>query len=203
MREKPILFSGPMVLAILEGRKTMTRRVRELSIPLKYEVGDLLWVRESIGRRPASFLGIEATNGAEEAFYVADGDPVLEQRGFNCCPWWSGKGGLTSIHMPRWASRITLRVTGVKVERLQDISEADAIAEGVPNSPQSAIDFSTGKFCPGFRYQDGSFSNLPGAYRRAWMELWNSINGPGAWEKNPWVAAYTFEIVSVSGRDGQ
>jgi hypothetical protein len=78
--------------------------------------------------------------------------------------------------MPRWASRITLKVTGVKVERLQEISEEDAKAEGVKRPVKVCDD-------DGTSYTDG------------FGDLWESIHGPGAWEKNPWVAAISFERV--------
>lgn len=84
-----------------------------------------------------------------------------------------------SIHMPRWASRITLRITDVRVERLQDISEDDARAEGVfePNEPIETYG--------------------PKAGRVAFHMLWNTINGPGAWEANPWVWVISFERVKL------
>src|SRR6478735_8366947 len=167
MKEIPILFSAPMVRAILAGQKTQTRRAVKpqlQGLPEKHErdfnpwgwfgefvevggmtnhthcfgtikchygqPGDRLWVRETVGRRPASIFGAEATNGVEAAFYKADGEEVVDEAGFNLCPWWKGPV-CVSIHMPRWASRISLEVTGIRVERLNDISEADAVAEGL------------------------------------------------------------------------
>lgn len=90
-----------------------------------------------------------------------------------------------SIHMPRWASRLTLTVTDVRVERLQDISEADAIAEGCPVSTMPGT--IGHPLCPvGF--------NEMGTPIYWFRELWNSINGPDAWDANPWVVALTFDV---------
>jgi hypothetical protein len=169
MTERPIIFSGPMVRSILDGRKTQTRRVvkykanaEEGSTVHPHEcpfgpVGTRLWVRET-WRLPAG-----APIGWVD--YKADDDRV----GFKWRP---------SIFMPRWASRITLEVMGVKVERLQDISEADTMAEGVDLSNEL-------------------YPNINASYkaRIKFMTLWNSINGkkPGrAWVDNPFVWAITF-----------
>lgn len=228
MTDKPIIFPGPMVRAILDGRKTQTRRVLKpqphfsnlwrdecsgdwwqsghgeagddlLSLP--YAPGDRLWVRESVGRRPASFLGIQATNGVEEAFYCADGEDVVDPCEFNICPWWPRKKTLRSIHMPRWASRLTLTVTGVRVERVQDISDDDCEAEGAFSGHD--WDCTTGcepsaPFHPDQKCRCGDSS-----YQEVFARLWDSINGdrkdkagnrlPYAWADNPWVVAVTFE----------
>jgi hypothetical protein len=238
MTEKPILFSGPMVRAILEGRKTMTRRVitsarahrtRE-SIPftmkggqldralqgadrwkhlglntwtwkadayehqllatrtnwiadIGYAVGDTLWVRETAWICPPGWTDTPVNPRGpkrQEVAYKADdrkGATSEAARDYNL--------KLTpSIHMPRWASRITLRVTAVKVERLQDISETDAKAEGMYRAADDNLwtfDSHSGWRCASPVY--------------AFIELWETINGPGSWDANPWVAAYTFEHV--------
>lgn len=208
MPDKPIIFSAPMVRAILDGRKTMTRRVlKPQPIPvlswsdppentypvptgwkrLPYAPGDVLWVRE--GWTPESV-------DAEEGYYrpdyraTANGQPT-EGR------WRS------PIHMPRGASRITLRVTAVKVERLQDISEADAVAEGATDRD----------LCHGFMARDTGWSmdwsrigtmgalKSPlkdtdislGSPKWAFASYWNDLHGPGSWDVNSWVAAITFE----------
>lgn len=176
MKERPILFSAPMVRALLEGRKTQTRRIvklpakdgsgdnrfvfddaegRKRFIDCPYgEPGDRLWVRETW--RPAQVDGM--------AWYAATcGDETHER--------WK-----PSIHMPRWASRITLEITGVRVEQLQDISESDAIAEGVTPSDMKAI------------------SCLDRNYH-AYFMLWESINGSGSWDLNPWVWVIEFRRI--------
>ena len=199
-KERPILFSGPMVRALLAGRKTQTRRVVRLdgnsddfgfvrwqdgypdgarpvfdicgevfSRRCPYgQAGDRLWVRETwqcvspgplrdwpgIGdQRPRK---VSHLNRSCVTIYRADGEMPGDER-------WQ-----PSIHMPRWASRLTLEITGVRVERLHDISEADAIAEGCDSAD-------------GFR------------------ELWGSINGDGAWDANPWVWVVVFRQVPEAG----
>jgi hypothetical protein len=84
--------------------------------------------------------------------------------------------------MPRWASRLALTVTEVRVERLQDISEADAIAEGCRQYASSTK--LSRPFNPDWK----------GIYREGYAELWNAINGAGSWESNPWIVAYTFTV---------
>ena len=91
--------------------------------------------------------------------------------------------------MPRWASRITLEVTGVKVERLQDISEEDAIAEGI----DPFTDFQPKGHWR--RYRDASGLGYVDCPIASFASLWTEINGPAAWEANPWVAAYTFRPI--------
>lgn len=181
-KSKPILFSAPMVQAILAGRKTMTRRVvkeqpkRGAYIaynvilgwniyrgdpldgnrdPIKepYQIGDRLYVKESLVR-----------NAAGLADYVADGSPVIS--GGEALAWpWRVKH-LTGRYMPRKLSRITLRIKSVGVERLQDISEADAVAEGFERDGGSA-------YC--------------------WfLATWQTINGKESLDANPWVWVVSF-----------
>lgn len=171
---------------------------RETFLPFKVAaVGDRLWVRESIGRRTASFLGIQATNGVEEAYYLADGEDVVNEHGFNLCPWWE-RGTLPSIHMPRWASRITLEVREVRVQRLQDISERDARAEGVVTDEWLEW------------REDVANIGMPGgsrieAERDLFARTWNTKtgsqawDGPGSWDANPWVTAITFRRIDQAG----
>jgi len=221
-REKPILFSGPMVQAILAGRKTQTRRVlkpqpdtSKISAPFHpeprgdrqwvfmarddfpgysyatedfktpYAVGDLLWVREAW--RPVGSLS-ECT-GPEDIRYRATASDA------ECATaTWR-----PSIHMPREFSRITLRVTAVKVERLQDISETDAIAEGFARVSKDGQLFKYGipdrDGLPGDDSVGWPWREWRADPRDAFQVLWSSINGPDSWEPNPWVAAYTFERV--------
>lgn len=165
MKERPIILSGPMVRAILAGAKTQTRRVVKPQamgqwgpvVPCPYgRPGDRLWVREAW--RPVH--GGYSDLGAR---YRAD----FERDQTVWRP---------SIHMPRWASRITLEVTGVRVERLQDISEADAQAEG---SFEWAAE------------QDTPVRDLDEA-RLVYLQLWQSINGPASWDADPWVWVVEF-----------
>jgi hypothetical protein len=205
MRERPILFSAPMVRAILDGRKTQTRRLvkprraHEVAykandghvysipegevgehepcgdprpLPCPYGApGDRLWVRETIRRGPVLQDGLIGRR--DTATYAADGAPTP----LDTWPW--QRPVLPGIHCPRGLSRITLEVTGVRVERLQDISEDDARAEGV-----------TPTIC------------LPGdvvAYGPAFAHLWDSINRTRApWDSNPWV--WVIEFHAREGR---
>jgi len=206
MTDRPILFSGPMIRAILAGTKTQTRRtlkyqpapgisiVRKTIRPLdgvpyhsferrsmygsyageldiRIKRGDRLWVRES-WKPHSTFDHLPPREMPESnVFYLAD-----EQYS----P--SGSRGRPGIHMPRWASRLTLTVTDVRVERLQDISETDAIAEGCKQYSSST------KLSRPFN------ADWKGIYREGYAELWNEINGAGAWESNPWIVAYTFTV---------
>lgn len=209
MKERPILFSGPMVQAILDRRKTQTRRVvslrgealayfNSLSDPgLSGRVkewcpygkpGDRLWVRET-WRTAKSLDDLSPHGMANKAIeagwkrpwapikYEADGAEINTNTMFGA-EW--GKTRV-SIHMPRWASRITLEVTEVRVQRLQEISEEDAKAEGVEAVP----------FCKAGR-PDGM------EHVEAFEDLWQKINGErpgGSWKANPWVLAITFKVL--------
>lgn len=207
MSDKPIIFSGPMVRAILDGRKTMTRRVLKPQpepfdamfsdagrwwtgdadtgevhqvLRAPYAPGDVLWVRENCwaedrGERcgvcyAADKAWIEFNDAEHHEDYFKLRDYAWKaNEGFE-----SNSGKLVpSIFMPRWASRITLRVVGVKVERLQYISEADAVAEG----------------CLHHHDPSGDGQNVIEQF----SHIWQSIHGPGSWDANPWVAAITFE----------
>ena len=183
MKERPILFSAPMVRALLAGTKTQTRRIikpQHLAFfnqdaaamlsdwnerPLPYgQPGDRLWVRETFGHFECNQHFKPGCN----VYYRADGN-CLELE-----PW------RPSIHMPRWASRITLEITSVRVERLQDISEADAQAEGAP--------FELGEL-------ERLILGAKAKYRSGFCRLWQSINGPGSWDANPWVWVVEFQRV--------
>lgn len=204
-RERPILFSGPMVRAILGGKKTQTRRLyrerpgdvrhrgRQLwQPPSPYGVrGDRLWVREThaqfaVGNRRGvapQCVAYRATCDAEGGFeYVNNGDEIMRLQVTKWTP---------AIHMPRWASRITLEVTGVRVERLRALSEEDAIAEGISVLPlQDVADHSAW------------WQSAPGEHQSrtacgAFARLWDDINGKRApWASNPWVWVVEFRRVA-------
>lgn len=189
MKEKPILFSGPMVRAILEGRKTQTRRVVKPQ-PLQpgpqclrlYSRPDglFVWCSESgvalmephemrcpYGQ-PSDRLWVRETWGKDDS-----GDFVFRADDWCECPTADGKWK-PSIFMPRSASRIALEITAVRVERLQSITNDDARAEGIQDQPPR--------------------SWLGGGWREkaAYQDLWETINGPGSWSKNPWVWCLEF-----------
>jgi hypothetical protein len=195
MKERPILFSAPMVRAILEGRKSQTRRAcrgqRELSNIHDFRLdqcpygapGDRLWVRETLQVtrhwRQVSYAADDATCYESETSPADErADQLIDRYGtFN----FEESRGVPSIHMPRWASRILLEVTDVRVERLQAISEADAIAEGVD-----------GPMCAAISTSSPWVNVVAPCAVHTYAALWDSINGPGAWLANPWVWAITF-----------
>lgn len=215
MKTRPILFSGPMVRALLAGTKTQTRRamrkqpasvlglrIDETSRDLKTGAawftaridgkahaaipdgpdsvtadvgcpfggrGSRLWVKESI--KCVSFCGASLPSDEATSLFCADDTPTRA----DAWPW--KRPFLPSMFMPIGLSRITLEVTDVRVQRLQDISEEDARAEGVEPKTWGA-DAMAGQ----------------GA-RAAYAELWDEINGAGAWAANPWVWAISFKRV--------
>lgn len=208
MKERPILFSAPMVRAILDGRKTQTRRYltsdtnftcAELTkLKCRYGVpGDRLWVRETwCAVLPRKDGGLEY-NGARlvtppdgesvELWYRADGELGPISCLFDDGPRWR-----PSLHMPRWASRLTLEVTSVRVERLQDISEEDAKAEGV--TPLASI----GESQPILDTPRRGRTHGTHPHVLAFGVLWDTLNGkrPGcAWQDNPWVWAVSFRRI--------
>jgi hypothetical protein len=201
---RPILFSAPMVRALLcpVDPKTQTRRTSKLeavnacpdvwddvrcfgdewsfrgSNALTEELihcpygkpGDRLWVRETTSESEPCFLGGKA-------------QPTVWYRADNNRPMWADRKWTPSILSPRRLSRITLEITGVRVERLQGISEVDAKAEGIRWTDAGPL----------HAHLDGGF-NFPTA-RDAYERLWGDINGPGSWDANPWVWVVEFKRV--------
>lgn len=219
MKVLPIIFSAPMVLALLAGRKTMTRRLLytprkkmpkgggrilhgekdgrrfsydppvsltefyDLSGWEKIQPGDLLYVRENLTAIPTGTWRYSADKTSLVLAHRSD--PVRE-----AMEAWTRKeerGNVPSIHMPRWASRITIQVGTTKIERVSRITEADALAEGAiriqepwkadffvwewPIEQQTLGDLSSETAATGFQY------------------LWEALHGTGSWEENPWVVA--------------
>jgi hypothetical protein len=198
VKERPILFSGEMIRALLAGTKTQTRRVMkpqpveiapghlewkdrrglEAAAPIKDagwwfdcpygHINDRLWVRETwmVEHFPS--------DGSQLIHYRADDTPAGS--GWTAARMWK-----PSIHMPRAYSRITLEITDVRVERLQDISVVDAEAEGVGSYTRAR----------------GVLSAMPPDPRWRFVELWNAINGPRGygWETNPFVWVLEFKRV--------
>jgi len=157
-------------------------------VPLKAAVGDRLWVRETWqGLSFGDYLPTKSSQ-CEVRYFATDpcADLSVEARGY---PW------RPSIFMPRHASRLTLLVTDVRVERLQDITEYDALAEGVVCSRES-FDYDCGTVekdwftVPGVK-DPGTGISASDMY----AQLWNIINGDGAWQANPWIVAYTFSVI--------
>lgn len=201
MKERPILFNAPMVRAILEDRKTQTRRIvkppppslrgqktpwgnmEELISKCKHGVsGDRLWVREPL-RMTESSLVYEADQLlVDRARMPDDVKLVTKQR-------------LAAMFMPRWASRITLKITDVRAEPLQEISEEDAKAEGIRAFTKDDKLFKYWPCDPLEGPMKCTWQDLPRTARDAFAALWGSINGPGAWAANPWVWAITFKRI--------
>lgn len=191
MKERPILFSGDMVKALLLGHKTQTRRIITpehiyTSMPVEEVFANMLpkhrdmalgWCRYG---RPGERLWVKET-------FVASVDGKIIYRAsipygnLDCHfkPW------RPSIFMPRKASRITLEITSVGIERLNDISEEDAKAEGAEIQKET----SGGWIVCGPRI---------GSYREGYRWIWTQINGARSWEKNPWVWKISFRRVHAS-----
>lgn len=209
MADRPILFSAPMVRALLAGRKTQTRRMikRKPALDalavfgpamllqpgcvdlLRYTVGDRLWVREafSVEALGPQRYQIDYRAGGTRDLESSDrwSDDLLTRLYDTQVGDWR-----TSIHMPRLASRLTLHVTDVRVQRLHDISEADAIAEGIEPG-DTGLEWRC--YAPEPKGQT-HWACPCESYRT----LWNSIHGAGSWASNPWVAAITFEVIKAN-----
>lgn len=203
MKERPILFSGPMVRAILEGRKTVTRRVMK-PMPKNAggqytgwvlpehrtdcphgQPGDRLWVRETfalVGNVDPGYLTYRATYPR----CLLSRYPDLENIPAELSD--VGERWRPSIHMPRWASRILLEITAVRVERLQDISEEQAVAEGV-DRPENIRDVDV------WEGSEREIFNAMNQPRERFSRLWADINGPESWENNPWVWVVEFKRI--------
>lgn len=178
MKEHPILFSTPMVRAILDGKKTVTRRIAKTEIRLapslcKYSAGDLLWVRETW-----NYLNEIPVNGHPQVCYKADGKENLTGSAADTKAIWR-----PSIFMPRWASRITLEITDVKCERLNDISDKSAHDEGVIIDERS-------KYIP-IQYSHDN-KNWFSTSKKSYKNLWELINGKDSWNINPLVWVIEF-----------
>lgn len=242
MADRPILFSAPMVRALLDGRKTQTRRIMKVQPPLqedfphsvmginravadgvkmyslndydrlpkhptkwdldvsvgvfrdagfpmvydaRFAVGDRLYVREEWSTHPSvdklkpSLLG-DGTPTYYRATYEWSPSDVIG------APFGRRRAGM---HMPRWASRLTLTVTDVRVERLQDCSEADAIAEGLKHDIDADSHDEPTEFWKGADVLPWHRDPV-----EAYADLWDHINGAGAWDANPWVVAVSFDV---------
>ena len=211
---KPILFSTEMVQAILEGRKTQTRRIikpqpkegiittafdfkkgfyaskikieenpdrfeiTKLFKP-KYQTGDILWVRES-------FFNCSSFK-EYPLFSEIKGNFCYKTNDFIGCHKWK-----PSIHMPKEAARIFLEVTNVRVERLQDISEEDAIAEGIDKKGDLYFNYFESKLLGKGLPKEYFYKEIP---KVSFMSLWSKINGIDSWKANPWVWVYEFKQV--------
>ncbi|MER8959353.1 hypothetical protein [Mesorhizobium sp. M0701] len=205
MTDRPILFSAPMVRALLAGTKTQTRRVistkpsrkvnlfdgtwsesyvldpgnqtwRDQAYP--WRVGDKLYVREAWRTESRAYddLAPSVMDADYPVIYEADADWSLNKSVGRLRP---------GMHMPRWASRLTLTVSDIRVQRLQEINDEDAVAEGVDQNGAVAgqdVDI------------DGGW--WPGGPRNQYSRLWNGLNEPRGfgWDVDPWVVAVSFAV---------
>lgn len=212
MTHRPILFSAPMIQAILAGKKSQTRRIMKsqpytlrtegFGYPTKHggfvslqsehclnecpygNPGDRLWVRETwtgtwhpaVGASGEQMHLVYAADGSEHLVNAPE-DYVLPKAAAKPSNF------VTPLFMPRWASRITLEITEVRVQRLQEISEDDCKAEGVKLLKTNC---------------DGECGSTPcGITRQPFIQLWESINGADSWTENPFVWAVSFQQVSA------
>lgn len=248
MKERPILFSGPMVRAILEGRKTQTRRVMKPAYINNnlYSLHEVVYGNDAIkltGPHDRAYAGFSHPSGGSLAYYGCPygqpGDRLWVRESWQVLPdkeytltqpeYEGGKNPShiiyrasdeapemirwrPSIHMPRWASRITLEVTGVRVERVQDISEAEAVAEGIERQIAHGQDLGWrnylwhgdfGSYGLGNKKSD-SWDYQYSTYQKAqdcFSSLWELINGkkPGrSWNDNPWVWVIEFKRIDTT-----
>lgn len=227
MTDRPILFSAPMVRALLDGRKTQTRRILKpqpgpcdhkpwpgphnepnwliegsemhcaqcgngiylsthksgvSGISLRFAIGDRLYVREHWRTESNAYddLAPSEMDADYPVIFEADAD-------------WSTNKTVgrfrQGMHMPRWTSRLTLTVSDVRVERLQAINEQEAIAEGIAWQMIRRPDGSSRARWFGVPHVGRDLDPVT-----AYADLWDSINGAGSWEANPWVVAVTFTV---------
>lgn len=199
MKYTPILFSAPMVHAILDGTKTQTRRVVKPSkkgsdIPekSKAKIGDVFWVRETWQHTKVLNLAWDDENYGY--VYKADGQP------WDDYDWWKWK---PSIFMPKDACRLFLEVTNVRVERLQDISVKDIKSEGVKISvtPNGNLVYNLTKknaeisFLNDWGFNKDNKPTERDIWLAHWASLWSMVNGRESWENNPWVWVYDFKRI--------
>jgi hypothetical protein len=231
MKERPIIMGAESVRAILEGRKTQTRRVvnpqpsvtyhwsgdayeeggmlkailpAKPSIHFNYmpkcsygSIGDRLWVRETAIISPKNFDDKRFCNSTDN-----EGDArIVQYLATSPCTDGAKFYGLkpkSPLFMPRWASRITLEITDIRVEMVQDITEEGAIAEGVEFGSCWEEQFGEG-YCTGEGWMDYKNADYGcSTPKESYKTLWNSLNAKRgySWEKNPWVWAITFKVVS-------
>lgn len=218
VKTKPILYATEMVQAILEGRKTQTRRTKGLEeinkkpdfyrynrpcdqfddfpkdchiflddkintgayiVKCPYEIGDILWVRET-------FTGIEQNDGKLKYHYKADSNWALDKA---LKIYWK-----PSIHMPKEAARLFLKITNIRVERLFEISEEDAISEGIECKIVENMKEYRAYLVKDSEHVFGK-NSYPDTPQCSFLELWEKINGKESVNSNPWVWVIEFEKV--------
>ena len=203
---RPMLFSMPMVQALLNGTKTQTRRLVNVTIPIEnfeetlkksiLKVGSIIWVRETFAEtcdemgtpiiaykfgKPRIITGC---NGKYELWKETDTDWSIDN--YPSCGKWK-----PSLFMPKYACRIFLEVTEIRIERLNEISDSDAIEEGIEYSTEFGYKL----------YSKNSFFSKHISASDSYMSLWELINGQGSWRKNPFVWVYKFKRLNERPSD--
>ncbi|WP_440030077.1 hypothetical protein [Chromobacterium amazonense] len=193
IKERPILFSAPMVRALQAGTKTQTRRVMSDSVMKDMRaaasMGEITWFMEEgrLGENDLPYIVDFCPHGRPgDRLWVRETFQIMRRGDDWDIPIYRADdiaGHINvawkpSIHMPRWASRITLEITDVRVERLQDISEADAYEEGATGG-HGVI--------PGYNYNATPLEHF--------RQIWQKISGAGSWDANPWVWVVEFKRV--------
>lgn len=205
-KERPIRFTDEMIRALLDGRKTQARQIIKpqpvwdtaLTGKEGLVLGESIWTPDEYANYAACPYGWRGSLlWVQETFRLFDSHEECSCYDFCVCASLHGNPiyradedcrenkWKPSVHMPRWASRITLEITSVRVERLQDISEEDAIAEGI----QSWIETFNNS---GIYHQNGQLQAYPAT---AFSRHWQSINGPESWNENPWVWVIEFNRI--------
>ena len=217
---KPMLFSTPMIKALLDGSKNQTRRIvkhgmdisqmtfagfREDQVYFKDEkglwgmkfttnVGDVIWCRETFNTRDGEFVYKASPELFKQTKWYKEIDRVFKLSSLetpepeNCIKW------KPSLFMPKQACRLFLEVTNIRVERLNDISESDAVAEGIINDTPSLPDEDSvwrDYNPPKWEILVKGLASPIDSYK----SLWESINGKGSWDINPFVFVYDFKVV--------
>lgn len=201
VKERPILFSGEMVRAILDGRKTQTRRLVK---PQPILQGETWFLEQGLSRSAIAGIDGRCHAGAgthcqfglpgdhlwvREGFCRSTDDEITYRASIDESQYPKDINWKPSIHMPRWACRLVLEITEVRVERLQNISRQDAIAEGISVLPlQSADD-------PSAWWQSSPGVNQERTPQATFAGLWRSIHGKESWDANPWLWVISFKPV--------
>lgn len=187
-KQRGISFSGPMVTAIAAGVKTQTRRTASSKSGVNldkcpHHVGEVLYVKE----------GLQNIGGW--VAYAADSQCAFDEDAECLIPWKWKPNRLPGIYMPRRCARHFIEITGIRVERLQEISAADILAEGAVSRSHNCEAFAAvgaNPKCPVSAFDGCAYPDL----RSLWAAGWISLNGKDSWDANPWVWVYEFRKVS-------
>ena len=204
MKERPILFSTPMVKAILAGNKTQTRRICKHQ---HWSHSELIDVNKNIILQKVYQREVSCTYGqpgdvlwVREKFMIDIGGGIhyCASEKYSRIDRWK-----PSIHLPKSAARIWLQIESIRVERLQDISERDAVKEGILSYEDPIIGSRYKDYmadASGYGHPDEDYPTVTSAID-SFKSLWQFINGEDSWNSNPWVWAITFKVLSTTGKN--